>query len=125
MLAGFSTIIPSALALDCENPVTHQDKLDCLLPSEEELIQGGDGTSLATGDIGTDFIPFFINTFLSIAGTLIFISFLYAGYLLVFSNDSEENIEKGKKIMIYSIVGAAIMAIAYAIVYGIANLQID
>jgi hypothetical protein len=127
-MAGLTTLIPSALA-SCADPVDNEEKLNCLFPTQEELIgnarQNEGTTSLSTGDLGEDFIPFFINSGLSIGGTLIFISFLYAGYLLVFTNDSEENIEKGKKIMIYSIIGATVMAISYAIVFGIANLQIN
>lgn len=121
--------IPSALAeVDCTNPQNNDERLECLFPTQENLIEGSaknEGASLSTGDIAEDFIPFFVNTGLAIAGTLIFVAFLYAGYLLVFANDSEENIEKGKKIMIYSIVGAVVMAIAYAVVFGIANLQLD
>ena len=130
ILAGMSALIPSTLAQDCNNPSTlsHEEKVNCLIPSQQDLIEGSarnEGTTLATGDIGTDIIPFFINMGLAIAGTLIFISFLYAGFLLVFANDTEENIEKGKKIMIYAVVGAVIMAISYAIIYGVANLQIN
>lgn len=127
-LAGITALIPTAFA-DCANPANKEEKLNCLFPTQEELIENArqreEGTSLSTGDLGEDFIPFFINSGLSIAGTLIFVSFLYAGFLLVFANDSEENIEKGKKIMIYSVVGAAVMAISYAVVFGIANLQIN
>jgi hypothetical protein len=124
-------MIPQALANNattavdkCKDPQTHQDKLDCLLPSEEVFI-ASEEAGLATGDIATDFIPFFINTGLSIAGTLIFVAFLYSGFLMVFANDNEENIEKGKKIMIYSVVGAVVIATSYAVIFGIANLQLD
>src|SRR3989338_3883950 len=130
ILAGINVTVPNAFAVNCNEPATlsHEEKVNCLIPSQEELIEGSarnEGTTLATGDIAIDIIPFFINTGLAIAGTLIFISFLYAGFLLVFANDNEENIEKGKKIMIYSVVGAVVMAISYAVVYGVANLQIN
>lgn len=105
-------------------------KLECLFPSEEALIEGSPQsgstpTSLPHGNLTEDFLPFFINTGLTIAGTLIFVAFLYAGYLLVFVNDNEENIEKGKKTLIYAVIGAFVMAISYAVIYGIANLDLD
>lgn len=121
--------------IDCgDADLPDEQKLECLFPSEQELIeespqgQGSDGsvqTSLPHGDIFTDFLPFFINTLLAAAGSLIFIAFLYAGYLMVFTNDNEENIEKGKKTMIYAVIGAFVAAISYAVIYGIANLDLD
>lgn len=133
LLLGLGVWIPKALGqtLDCEaKNLTTEQKLQCLFMSEQELIEGSPqgqstGTSLPHGDINQDFLPFFINTALSIAGTLIFTSFMYAGYLLVFVNDNEEKVEKGKKILIYSAIGAAVMAISYAVIYGIANLDLD
>jgi hypothetical protein len=124
ILAG----IPKAFA-DCEAPATQEEKINCLFPSEDALIsaspQGGGGNSLPSGDLTTDFLPFFINTLTSIAGTLIFVALVYAGYLLVFVNDEEEKIEKAKKIISYCFVGAIIIATSYAIIYGVANLDLD
>ena len=133
LLSSLINFIPHAFAeteteVDCSNPQTQQEKLNCLLLSEEELIEASpdnEGTSLAQGDIATDFIPFFINLGISIAGTMVFIAFLYAGYLLVFANDKEEDIEKGKKILTYAVVGAIMVAISYALVFGVANLDLN
>lgn len=135
LLVFLINFIPQALAEDCTNPLTEQEKKNCLtqklnqlLLSEEELIEASpnnEGTTLAQGDIATDFIPFFINLGISIAGTMVFIAFLYAGYLLVFSNDKEDDIEKGKKILTYAVVGAIMVAISYALVFGVANLDLD
>ncbi|HCW32793.1 MAG: hypothetical protein UT55_C0068G0003 [Candidatus Peregrinibacteria bacterium GW2011_GWE2_39_6] len=110
--------------------LTADEKLECLLGTEKELIQGSPqgkatNTNLPSGDLMGDFLPFFINTALAVAGTLIFTAFLYAGYLLVFVNNNEEQIEKAKKILIYSLIGAAVMAISYAVIYGIAHLDLD
>ena len=118
-------------ALDCSNPSNANEKLECLFPTQEDLIEAspnaagpGNEVTLPSGDIATDFIPFFVNTGLSIAGTLAFIAFLYAGYLLIFMNDNDENVEKAKKILTYTAVGIVVMAISYALVYGIATLDL-
>ncbi|MDP2624921.1 MAG: hypothetical protein Q8P27_01925 [Candidatus Peregrinibacteria bacterium] len=133
-LAIFLTMSPVAKAvINCESDSLNSDqKLECLLIGEEELIEGSpqgntaDGTtSLPHGSITSDFLPFFVNTALAIAGTLIFISLLFAGYTLVFANDNEESIEKGKKILIYSVIGAVVIAISYAVIFGVANLDLD
>ena len=142
LLSSLINFIPHAFAeteteVDCSNPQTQQEKNACLnqklnqlLISEEEFVNQqaptkNEGTSLAQGDIATDFIPFFINLGISIAGTMVFIAFLYAGYLLVFANDKEEDIEKGKKILTYAVVGAIMVAISYALVFGVANLDLN
>lgn len=120
--------MPRLLAVtDCNNPQTLAQKQECLLPDESELIGGStQGTvQLASGDLQKDFIPFFVNMGTGVAGTLIFISFVYAGYLMVFSNDKEESIDKGKKILTYSVIGAIVIAISYAVVYGIIQLDLD
>lgn len=116
----------------CDSPanLTSEQKLQCLFPNEQNLIelspQGEkNSTSLPSGDLMTDFLPFFINTALAITGTAIFIALLYGGYLFVMTNDNEEAINQGKKIMIYSVIGAIVVAISYAAVYGIANLKLD
>lgn len=112
---------------------TNDKKLEQLLPNENELIGGspwsfrgsGNEVSLPSGDITKDFLPFFINTALSLAGTLVFIALLYAGYILVVANDNEEEIQKGKRILIYACIGIAVIGASYAIIYGIANLDLD
>ncbi|EKD94017.1 MAG: hypothetical protein ACD_28C00005G0009 [uncultured bacterium] len=117
--------------INCDDPnLTNDQKLTCLFPSEQELIEGSPqgsstGTSLPHGDLTGDFLPFFINTALSIAGTLIFTALLFAGYLLVFVNDNEEKIEQAKKILTYCVIGTVVMATSYAVIYGIANLDLD
>jgi hypothetical protein len=121
--------MPSALAAD----KSADEKLNELLGSEDSLIGGspwsfegeGNEVSLPSGNVTSDFLPFFINTALSIAGTLVFVSLLYAGYLLIVANDNEEEIQKGKRILIYAAIGIAVMASSYALIYGIATLDLD
>lgn len=128
-------LVPSTLAVSMDDSacevegLSPEQKLECLLKNEYQLIEGspqGQGeVALPSGDLREDFIPFFINTALAVAGTLIFVALLYAGFLFVTANDGEENIEKAKKIMIFAVVGAAIMAASYAFIYGLANLDLD
>ena len=134
-------VIPLALATDetavtnpCDEPtnLTADQKLECLFPDQVELIQNSPqantdqgNVSLPSGHITEDFLPFFINTALSLAGTLVFIAIFYAGYLLVAANDDEEAISKGKRILSYSAIGIALIAASYAIIYGVATLDLD
>ena len=129
----FLMAIPHTLAItgeekECEGDnLTHDEIMECLFANEKDLIEGspqGEAT-LPSGDITGDFLPFFINTALSIAGTLVFVAIIYAGLLMVIANDNEEDIEKGKKILIYAVVGVAFIALSYALIYGVAKLDLD
>lgn len=132
---SFFVLIPTANASapTCSGDnISQEQKLECLFPTQEALIEASPQgetesgtTSLPSGDITTDFLPFIINTMLGVAGTLIFISLLFAGYKMVFANDNEEAINEGKKIITYSVIGAFVIAISYAVIYGVANLDLD
>jgi|GEM_PF-2870371 len=70
-----------------------------------------------------DVISAAIKFLLSIAGVLAFIAFTAAGILMVTARGNEEQIKKGKDILIWSILALAIIATSYAIVLGITQLQ--
>ncbi len=136
ILSASAIWITPALAGDdtdpCADPQTAEEKLDCLFPDQVELIENSPqahtdqgNVSLPSGDITSDFLPFFINTALSLAGTLVFIAILYAGYLMITANDNEESITKGKRILVYCAIGIAVIAVSYAVIFGIANLDLD
>jgi len=64
-----------------------------------------------------------IKFILSIAGVLALISFTVAGIMMVSARGNEEQIKKGKGILVWSILALAIIAASYAIVLGITQLQ--
>ncbi|MBT5016164.1 hypothetical protein HN748_02890 [Candidatus Peregrinibacteria bacterium] len=133
--AASTWVVPAYAAVDpCEDPsgLSADEKLKCLFPEEQELIElspqattNQGNVKLPSGHITEDFLPFFINTALSLAGTLVFIAILYAGYLLVVANDNEEEISKAKRILVYCMIGIAVIAGSYAIIFGVATLDLD
>lgn len=64
-----------------------------------------------------------IKLLLSIAGVLAFIAFTAAGIMMVSARGNEDQIKKGKDILIWSILALAVIATSYAIVLGITQLQ--
>lgn len=52
------------------------------------------------------------NLALNFAGIFAFIMFLYAAFTLTFSNGVDANIEKGKKTLLWSVLGLVIIATA-------------
>ena len=101
-------------------------EIGSLLPTQENLIEkspNANGVSLPEGDLTLDTIPQIINILLGISGVIVFISFAYAGILLVISQGNEDDINKAQNIIIYSVIGIIIIALSYSIVYGISKLN--
>lgn len=114
-------LIPRAHALD-------EEALDLLLPNQQELIENQDAqgrVSLPGGDALGEVIPALITNILYLVTFLIFIAFMYGGTLMVIGRGNEENVTKAKNIVIYAAVAMAIMALGYALIYGIATLNLD
>lgn len=113
--------IPSAYAVDVE------DDVNILLPSQQDIIENQDPdgrVSLPGGDFLGEIVPAIITNVLYVTAFLIFIAFMYGGVLLVIGRGNEEAVTKAKNIIIYSAVALALLSLGYAIVYGIANLNL-
>jgi hypothetical protein len=98
-----------------------------LLPSTSTLIDqspNAQGASLPTGDLMSETLPKIIKIIMYAVGTVILIAIVYAGILLVIARGNEEEIKKAQNIIIYGAIGVVIIGVAYAIVYGISQLNI-
>ena len=104
-----------------------EDHTNMLLPGEDELISNSpnaQGVSLPEGSLALDIIPDIVRILLLIASTVMFAALFYAGILLLVARGKEEDINKAQDIIIYAIIGIIIIALSYALVYGISQLQI-
>lgn len=77
---------------------------------------------LPTSTAHTELLPLIIRFLISLGGLVAFMSFVYSGVWLIIFADHEEDVKNMKRNMIYSIVGLAIMGLAYSIVSGILKL---
>lgn len=64
-----------------------------------------------------------IKMLLNITGGLALLSFTVGGTMMVLSSGNGDLLEKGKKITIASIAGLVIIAVSYALVIGVSELQ--
>lgn len=114
------SFIQSTYAVDVENDV------DVLFPSQEDFIeQHDDRISLPDGDLLSEVVPAAITNIFYFFGILIFISIMFGGVYLVIGRGNEEMTTKAKNILIYSLVAIAVASLGYAIIYGIATLNLE
>jgi hypothetical protein len=104
------------------------DDLEILLPNQQDIIEEQDDqgrVALPGGDFLGEIVPAIITNVMYMVGFLIFIAFVYGGTLLVINRGNEETVTKAKQILIYSSVALALVSLGYAIVSGIANLNLN
>lgn len=108
-----------------------------ILPPQEEFIGRPEGPAIGAGKIklpggkgeqGTfreQIVPSIITIVLSVTGSIAFIIFTVAGIMLIVGHGNEEMYTKAKNIFIYAVVGLGIVALSYAIIYGIFTLRLE
>lgn len=65
-----------------------------------------------------------INLVLAITGSLALIAFTVGGLMMLSALGNEEQINKGKMILMWSVMALVVIAASYAIVLGLTQLQI-
>lgn len=116
-----TSFIPSAYAVDVTNDI------NTLLPSEKTIIeQDSQGrVSLPNGDFLGEIVPAAVTNIMYMVGFLVFIGLMYGGTLMVIGRGNEEEVGKAKSIIIYSSIALVLVSLGYAIIYGIATLQLN
>ncbi len=64
-----------------------------------------------------------VKTLLNISGSLTLVALTVGGVFMIIAHGSTDLLGKGKKILVYSIAGLIIIAVSYAIVVGVSELQ--
>jgi hypothetical protein len=140
---GSGFVLDAALAADPTTPTTPPTSSSTPPLSTSQFLHtfnyssGGsnDSTSkigivagIAAGTVGTSgtwqmMLAGIIKFILSITGALAFVSFSYAGIMMVTAQGNEDHIKKGKNLLLWSILALAIIATSYALILGISQLQ--
>ncbi len=118
-----SFLIPRAYA----ETTDYEKTVDILFPSQTEMIEDQDEqnrVALPSGDLVTEIVPAIVTNVLYMVGFLIFIAFMYGGTLMVIGRGNDEMTTKSKTIIIWSGIALILVATGYAIIYGIATLNL-
>lgn len=75
------------------------------------------------GDLFSQTAAGIIRIILEITGYLLFAAIVVAAIMLITARGKEDGLKKGKEILKYSVMGLIIIAIAYAVIYGVASLD--
>lgn len=99
---------------------TENELLPCGIVQKDA--SGKVGNILPTSNVKTVLLPYAIKVLLGITGALSVVVFVYAGVMLIISQGNEEELTKFKNILIWSIVGLALVTTSYGLVRGIMQL---
>lgn len=86
-------------------------------PAEETTTTAAtlDNPLKAQGDDPVAIIGNIIRAMLGVVGAVTLLMFLYGGFMLIFSAGEQEKLEKGRKTLIWAIIGLAIVLSSYSI----------
>lgn len=96
-----------------------------ILPELGRILGPGQQVPIPQADFQAKVIPSTISIMLQLAGSIAFIVFTVAGIILIVAHGNEELQTKAKNIFLYAIVGLTIIALSYAIIYGVFTLRFD
>jgi cell division protein FtsB len=115
-------MIPTAYAVDVNEDINY------LMPDEKSFIEDHDAqgrVSLPNGDFLGEVVPAVVTNIMYMVGFLIFIALIYGGTLMVIGRGNEEEVGKAKNIILYSAIALVLVSLGYALIYGIATLQLN
>lgn len=77
---------------------------------------GGEKRTSYTRDDLVDTLDSFANWVLAIVGIIAVIFILYGGFLYITAGGNDEQVQKGKNVIIYGLIGVLIAILAFAII---------
>ena len=99
------------------------ETLDTMAEVNRVLISPDRPGTVPEGDLVSDFIPQLVRQLFRFAWLGVLIALIVSGISLVLARDNEENVTKAKGMIYYAFIGFAIIALAFAIVKGITNID--
>lgn len=118
--------IPSQAFLNAEDEA--REKLNAVKvyliqpaqPGAEGIEKEG---TVPKGDIMEDFIPQFIRLLMRFASLAVLVAFVVSGVMFVTAFGNEERLTRARHILYYSLIGFAFVALAFAIVKAVTDID--
>ena len=94
-----------------------------ILPVEPGAKGIAEEGTVPKGDIMEDFIPQVIRLLMRFASLAVLVAFVVSGVLFVTAFGNEERLTKAKNILYYTIIGFAFVALAFAIIKAVTDID--
>lgn len=82
-----------------------------------------DETPLPNGNLESELIPTIIQAVMALFATLLTAVAVWSGVLFVTQFGDANRVTRAKGYLIWSLVGIAVTAVSYAVIYGVLNLN--
>ncbi len=129
ILLTITTLLISTALLSAKTTLAADENL---LPPEPFLIYTQEDAQPETGvahlpneNLLNDILPAIIKILLGLAGSLALLGLTIGALMLVGSQGKEDQITKGKAIIIWTVIALVLISISYGIIFGVANLDLD
>ena len=119
---GGPEVLPSVLP-DDEFQEKQESALNAINDVNRYLIAPTRPGAVPEGDIVEDFIPQLIRQLFRFAWLVILISFVVSGIMFITAFDNDERITKAKHMIYYTLIGFAVVTLAFAIVKGVTDID--
>lgn len=96
---------------------------DAFLSVNQILLGPARPGEVPEGDVVEDFIPNLVRQFFRFAWVAVFISFVVSGVMFVMGMGNDERIDKAKKMLYFSLIGFAFIALSFALVQAITDID--
>lgn len=103
--------------------LAHEEALAAMRVVNQILIAPSRPGAVPEGDLVADFIPQLIRQLFRFAWLAVLVSLVVSGVMFVMAQDNDEKITKAKSMIYYSLIGFAFIALAFAIVKGVTDID--
>lgn len=90
--------------------------IDDLFPGGNALEQSGVQGKNTDNKFLLHYIPRLIDIFIKFVAPIILVTLVIAGIKMIISGDQQEEVDKGKKIILYSLIGVVLILISYSLI---------
>jgi len=119
---AFSGVLPRLLTSTIFDQ-SQKKALDAMADVNRILINPNRPGNVPEGDLFSDFIPQLIRQLFRFAWLGVLIAFTVSGVFLVIAKENDDRISKAKSMIYFSLIGFIVIAMAFAVVKGITDID--